>query len=167
MSLQQYDAVVTPLEFSEKSKAEIQKHLKKYPDRRAALLPALYVAQAEFGFISPSVMALVARTLDIPDTWVREVATWYTMFNKKPVGKFHVQVCTNISCHLVGGDAVLDGICETLGVKHGETTKDGKYTVSEVECLASCGSGPCMQVNDDYYEHLNLESALKILRDLK
>jgi NADH-quinone oxidoreductase E subunit len=166
MHLQQYDTVVTPLAFSEKSKADIEKHRNKYPDRRAALLPALYIAQEQFGFVSPSVMALVASTLDLPETWVREAATWYSMFNKKPVGRYHVQVCTNISCHLVGADAVLDGLCAALNVQPGATTADGKFTVTEVECLASCGSGPCMQVNDDYHEHLTVDAALAVLDKL-
>lgn len=165
--LKQYEEKVEPLEFSDAAKKEIRQHVAKYPDRRAALLPALYVGQREFGYVSPSVMALVARTLDIPDTWVREAATWYTMFNKKPVGKYHVQVCTNISCHLVGADAMLDGLAKNLGIHPGETTPDGKYTLAEVECLAACGGGPCMQVNDDYFEQLDTEKAMKILQALK
>ena len=165
-TLSQYEEKIEPLEFSEDAKKEIQVHVAKYPDRRAALLPALYVGQREFGYVTPSVMALVARTLDIPDTWVREVATWYTMFNKKPVGRYHLQVCTNISCHLVGADSMTRGLEEHLGIKAGQTTADGRFTLSEVECLAACGSGPCMQVNDDYHEHLDTEKAIAVLRTL-
>jgi NADH-quinone oxidoreductase E subunit len=164
--LQQYQDKIETLEFSEAARKEIAAHVAKYPERRAALLPALYVGQREFGYVSPSVMALVARTLDIPETWVREAATWYTMFNKKPVGKYHVQVCTNISCHLVGADAMLDGLSQNLGIKPGETSADGRFTLAEVECLAACGGGPCMQVNDDYFEQLDTEKAMKILRGL-
>jgi NADH-quinone oxidoreductase subunit E len=167
MALTQFEHSKVPLEFSEPAKAEIKKHLAKYPDRRAAMLPTLYIAQREFGFISPSAMAAVAKVLDLPETWVREAATWYTMFNKKPVGKYHVQVCTNISCHLVGADGVLEAILANVGVERGGTSKDGKFTVSEVECLAACGSGPCMQVNDDYHEHLTVEGAMKVLNALK
>src|SRR5688500_12990329 len=128
-SLQQYETKTpTNLTFTAESLGEIAKHRKKYPDRAAALLPTLYVAQAQFGYISPEVMALVAKTLDLPETRVREVATWYTMFYKAPVGRYHVQVCTNISCHLVGADALVTSLTQHLGIKQGETTKDGKYT---------------------------------------
>lgn len=167
MSLTQFENSKVPLEFSDAAKTEIKKHLAKYPDKRAAMLPTLYIAQREFGFISPSAMTAVAKVLDVPETWVREVATWYTMFNKKPVGKYHLQLCTNISCHLVGADTLLEAVCDNLGIKPGQTTPDGRFTVAEVECLASCGSAPCMQVNDDYYEHLTVEGAMKIIRDLK
>ncbi|MEW5849010.1 MAG: NADH-quinone oxidoreductase subunit NuoE [Myxococcota bacterium] len=166
-SLRQYEQKTpTNLQFTPESLAEIAKHRKKYPDRGAALLPTLYVAQAQFGFISPEVMALVAKTLDLPETRVREVATWYTMFHKKPIGRYNVQVCSNISCHLCGADALVEALKTHLGIKVGETTKDGKFTLSEVECLASCGSAPCMQVNMTYHEHLTAEKAIQILKNL-
>ena len=167
MSQTQPESPQQTLEFTPAAKAEIKKHLAKYPDRRAAMLPTLYIAQREFGYVSPAAMATVARELDVPETWVREAATWYTMFNKKPVGRYHLQLCTNISCHLVGADTLLEAICKNLGVKAGETTPDGKFTVAAVECLASCGSAPCMSVNDDYYEHLTVEGAMTIIRGLK
>lgn len=167
MSLRQYEArTPTSLTFTDAARAEIEQHVSKYPDRGAALLPTLYIAQEQFGHISAEVMSLVAQTLGLPETRVREVATWYTMFHKKPVGRYLIQVCTNISCHLVGADQVVDAIKQHLGIKGGETTPDGKFTLIEVECLASCGSAPCMQVNMEHHEHLTVDKALAILQEL-
>jgi NADH-quinone oxidoreductase E subunit len=153
-------------QFSAASLAEVERHCQKYPDRGAGLLPALYVAQDQFGWISPPVMALVARTLGVTEARVREVATWYTMFNKRPVGRYHLQVCTNVSCHILGADTVVQEVAKALGIPVGGTTPDGKFTLTEVECLASCGSGPCMQVNRDYHEHVTVERALQVVRSL-
>ena len=153
------------LEISKTLDREIEEILKKYPNKDAALLPVLHLFQKEFGYIKKEVMELAAQRLEIPYSKVKGVATFYTMYNKKPVGKYHIQVCRNISCTLRGGEAVLDAIKEHLKMEVGETNE--KFTLSTVECLGSCGTGPVMQVNDDYYEELTPDSVKKILDTLK
>ena len=105
--------------------------------------------------------------MEVPDRWVQEVMTFYTMFNQKPVGKHHVQVCCNISCAMNGGRELADHIEKSLGAEGGRVSSDGKYKVSRVECLGSCGTAPMMQVNDDYYENLTPESAVELLKGMK
>jgi NADH:ubiquinone oxidoreductase subunit E len=142
--------------------AEIQALAVRYPSRMAATLPALYVAQREFGFLSLGAMRAVAQALELPETHVFGVATFYTMFLKRPVGKFHLQVCTNLSCALLGGARLLEKVCERTGVEPGgPPSADGLWSVEEVECLGSCGSGPCAQVNHEVYDEFLDEAALE------
>ena len=138
----------------------------RYPEPRAALLPALYAVQAERGFVADDDVPTIARLLDIPEVRVREVATWYTMFHRRKVGRHLVEVCTNLSCHMRGGDELLRCLCRELGVEPGQTTRDGRFTVREVECLGSCGTAPVMQVDGEFHENLTPERALEVLRDL-
>lgn len=142
---------------------EIVKLKPRYPTNQALLLPALHLAQKENGWISDEIMDEVAAAIDIPPPVVREVITFYTMYNLKPVGKYHLQFCTNISCALLGAEELLDHCEKRLGISAGETTADRRFTISEVECLGACGTAPCVQINDDYHENLTperLESAL-------
>lgn len=140
-------------EFSAEALAEIQAIAARFPDRLAATLPALYIAQREFGFVSLAAMKAVARALNVPDGHVFGVATFYTMYQKQPVGRYHLQVCTNISCALNGAAQLLERLCEKVGVQPGAgPTADGMFSVEEVECLAGCGTGPCVQVNHDVYD---------------
>jgi NADH-quinone oxidoreductase E subunit len=140
----------------------IQALATKYPDKLAATLPALYVAQKDFGFVSLAAMLEVARTLGVPEGHVFGVATFYTMFQKRPVGKYHLQVCTNLSCALNGAAKLLKKVAEKAGVQPGAgPSEDGLWSVEEVECLASCGSGPCLQVNDDVYDEYVDEAKLE------
>lgn len=142
------------LAYDQDKERVFQQLLTRYPTKKAALLPALQLAQRQWGYLSPEVMEYVAGRLDVAPAEVQSTATFYTMFNKEPVGKYHVQVCTNLSCYLRGADEVMH-LCEKkLGIHAGETTPDGKFTLEHVECLASCGTAPMMQVNDDYYENL-------------
>jgi NADH-quinone oxidoreductase E subunit len=138
---------------------------KRYPEKKALTLPALWMAQEQFGWISPETMAYVAGLLDLPVSHVYGVVTFYTMFNTRPVGKHHIQVCTNVSCQLRGGEELADHICRRLQVKLGETTADKRYTVTEVECLGSCGTAPMMQVNEEYYENLTPAKVDKLLSE--
>jgi len=151
---------------SEAALKEIEDIQKKYPTRRSAVLPSLYVAQREQGYLTQEAMAEIARILDIPPTQVYESATFYTMYNKKPVGKYHVQVCANLSCSLLGADHLVEYLSGKLGIKTGETTEDKKFTLSTVECLGSCGTAPMLQLNDDYHENLTEEKIDKILEGL-
>lgn len=137
---------------SPESEREIRALASKYPDKLAATLPALHVAQADLGFTSLAAMNEVARILEIPRGHVYGVATFYTMFHRKPLGQFHLQVCTNLCCALRGGARLFERLCERLGVNPGEVSPDGLWSVEEVECLGSCGSGPCLQVNQEVYD---------------
>ncbi|MCG3172822.1 MAG: NADH-quinone oxidoreductase subunit 2 [Myxococcota bacterium] len=155
------------LQFSPSTEAKFQDLLKRYPTRAGALIPTLHLAQDEFGgWISPETEQYVAQKLNLPLTHVREVVSFYTMFNREKTGKYHLQLCTNLSCTLVGSDVILQKIREHLGIGPGETTKDGLFTLTEVQCLASCGTGPVMQVNKDYHECLNPERLTALLDKL-
>jgi len=132
----------------------------KYPDPLAATLPALYVAQEDMGFTSLAAMKEVARVLGIPEGHVFGVATFYTMFQKRPVGRYHLQVCTNLCCALRGGAQLFERLCERLGLHPGEPSPDGLWSVEEVECLGSCGSGPCLQVNQETFDEFVDEARL-------
>jgi NADH-quinone oxidoreductase subunit E len=125
------------------------------------------MAQRQFGWISPDVMRYVAGLLDLPVSHVYGVVTFYTMFNTKPVGKYHLQVCTNVSCQLRGGDRLLDHACRRLNIARGDTTPDNRFTLTEVECLGSCGTAPAVQINDDYHENLSVETFDALLNDLR
>ena len=155
------------LVFSEETRAKHDRLLTRYPDREAAILPTLYLAQREFGHLSDEAILYVADLLGFTPARIYGVATFYTMFNKKPVGKYHLQVCRNLSCSLMGAEHLIDHVARRIGVKPGETTADGRFTLSTVECLGSCGTAPVMQVNDDYYENLTEESIDAILDGLR
>lgn len=154
-------------EFSNKTKKQILDIVAHYPEKKAALLPVLHVAQKEFGFISLDTERLVAALLDIKPVQVREVVTFYTMYNRQPVGKYHIQVCSNLSCSLLGGESLLDFLLKKLNIGLGETTEDKKFTISTVECLGACEQAPCMMVNFDYYGDLDEVKIEKILDNLK
>tara|TARA_B110001454_G_scaffold16046_1_gene14425 strand:- start:73705 stop:74199 length:495 start_codon:yes stop_codon:yes gene_type:complete len=148
--------------------AAVKKELARYEIKDSAIIPSLYIAQKENkGFITTAVIHHLGQVMDIPVSKINEVFKFYTMFNQVPVGKHHVQVCTNISCALEGGRELASHICHELGVHLGEVTGDGRFTVSRVECLGSCGTAPMMQVNEKYYESLTPESAMNILRGMK
>ncbi len=152
--------------FSEENIKKIEDLKKRYPTTTALTLPVLWMAQDQFGWISAEVMKYVAELLAVPVGHVLGVVTFYTMFNRKPIGRYHMQVCTNVSCQLRGAEKVLDHVCDRLGVRVGETTKDRRFTVSEVECLGSCGTAPMMQLNDEYHENLSPESLDRLINDL-
>ena len=151
----------------EKYKAEIDDILKRYPVRRSAMLPLLNMAQKEEGFISEKAMKEIAAILNLTPPQVYEVVTFYTMLSLKARGTFHFQVCKSLMCALVGADDLVEWLKTRLGVKPGETTADGQFTLSQVECLGSCATGPMMQVNDDYYDRLTEGKVDRILADLK
>lgn len=153
---------------SEQGLAQVKGYLTRYEARESAIIPSLYIAQKENnGHITPAMITYLSQVMDIPSARIDEVFKFYTMFNQKPVGKYHVQVCTNISCALEGGRELANHLCKELNVKYNEVTPDGRFTVSKVECLGSCGTAPMMQVNDDYHERLTPESAMNLLRGMK
>jgi NADH-quinone oxidoreductase E subunit len=153
--------------FTDAEKAEIKEIADRYPDAKAACLPALWVAQNRFGWVNDDVCAAVAEEIGAAPAHVRGVAGFYTMYNKKPVGKFHVQVCATLSCSLMGAEHIYDYISKKLGINSGQTTADDKYSLLKVECLGSCGTAPMMQINEDYYENLTEEKVDKILASLE
>ncbi len=155
--------------FPAEVEAEIDSHVAKYPEgrQRSALIPILFVMQRERGYIdSPAVNYCAKRlNLEVSDIW--ETATFYSMLQMRPIGKHHIQICKTLSCKIMGEPEITEHICSKLGVHAGETTEDGKFTVSLVECLGSCGTAPMMQVGFDYYENLTTDRVNKILDDLK
>lgn len=152
--------------FSEEHLKKLDLLRQRYPVSKPLVLPALWMAQEQFGWISPEVMTYVAGLLDLPVSHVYGVVTFYTMFNTSPVGKYHLQVCTNVSCMLRGGDKLLKHTCDRLKIRNGETTADNRITVTEVECLGSCGTAPAVQINDDYHENLSPDKLDMILNEL-
>ena len=155
-----------PIQFSPDAQKKFDEIVTRYPVRRAAIMPTLWLVQEEFGYISPDAIEYVGTLLGLSPAFVLSVATFYTMYYKRPMGKFHVQVCTNLSCSLVGSDHILHCLEQRLGIAVGETTSDGQFSLSEVECLGSCGTAPMMQVNDDFWENLSTESTLAIIERL-
>lgn len=152
-------------EFSSTIVDEMRSHLAKYPsDRtRSALIPLLFVVQRERGYIDNAGVNFLARflNLEVSDVW--ETATFYSMLNMRPVGRHHIQICKTLSCKIMGEPDITEHVCSKLGIHLGETTEDGKFTVSLVECLGSCGTAPMMQIGFDYHEDLTVEKVDKIL----
>lgn len=146
---------------------KIEELLKKYPKKDAALLPLLHILQEEEGLIARESMEKVAQILNIPTSRVQGVATFYTMYNKEKVGRYFIQVCANIVCHILDARKIVEHIENKLGIRVGETTSDGKFSLITVECLGSCGTAPMMQINNDYYENLDASKVDKILDSLK
>jgi NADH-quinone oxidoreductase subunit E len=153
--------------FSERTRKKIDKIVARYPQKEAAILPLLHITQQEFGFISPDSEKLIAEILGIKPIRVREVVTFYTMLNREPVGKYHIQVCSNLSCALLGSEKLIDYLKGKLGIEPGQTTKDKKFTLSLVECLGACEQAPCMMINFDYYGNLDKKKIDKILDGLE
>jgi len=153
---------------SKKSLANIDSEVAKYPLERkqSAVMAALRIAQEEKGWLDVETMDFVAGLLEMRPIQVYEVATFYSMYNLKPVGRHTIAVCTNVSCMLRGSDSIVDHLQQRLGIKLGETTADGRYTLREVECLAACGGAPMMQIGKEYYENLTPEKVDGILEQL-
>jgi len=156
-------------EFSPDIIDEMNAHVAKYPaDRtRSALIPLLMLVQRERGWIDNPGVNFLAKFLNLAITDVWETATFYSMFNLRPVGRHHIQICKTLSCKIMGEPDITEHICSKLGIHPGETTDDGKFTVTMVECLGSCGTAPMMQINFDYHEDLTFEKVDKILADCK
>ena len=148
---------------------EMRSHLTKYPEdrSRSALIPLLFVIQRERGYIDNPGVNFLAQFLGLEVTDIWETATFYSMFNLHPVGKYHIQMCKTLSCKIMGEPDLTDHVCSKLGIKPGETTGDGKFTVTRVECLGSCGTAPMMQIGFDYHENLTKEKLDKIIEEFE
>ena len=153
--------------FTEEALKKLDAIVQKYPTKKAALLPALWLAQEEHdGWIPREAMKEIADVLELAPAEVEGVATFYTMYNKVPIGKHHLEVCHNIVCMAVGADALIDHIGEKLGIDKGATTADRKFTLNGAECLGACANAPCMMVGGTYYEDLDFAKTDKILEEL-
>jgi len=154
--------------FTPENLAKIEKEKSKYPTAESAIMSVLWIAHDQNGnWLSEDAIKASAEILDLSPAHAFGVASFYTMYNKKPVGKYHLQVCTNISCALTGGKEIHKHLKSALNVKDGDISADGLFTVSHAECLGSCGTAPAMQVNDDYHENLSIEKADHLLKSLR
>ena len=155
------------MKFSDEFEARFAEMVTHYPTKRSVLVPTLLYAQDEVGFLSDEVIAELAGRLDLTELEVRNVISYYSMLTTKPRGKFNVQVCTNISCLVRGGEKILHHCAEKLGVGHRGTTSDGLFTLEEVECIGACSWAPAAQVNYDFHENLTTKKMDKILDEYR
>ena len=161
------DAHSEDVAFGEEALAEYARIVARYPQRRAALMPVLWLAQREFGWLSPQVQAYVAGLMELPRAWVEGVVSFYTMYYRRPMGAHHLQVCTNLSCVLRGAEEVLSAVRRRLEIEPGETTPDGRFSLDRAECLGSCGTAPVIQVGSGpYVENLTVKQALELIERL-
>jgi len=155
------------MQFSEQARIEYEGILARYPKPEAAIKVVLALAQREFGSISDEVEQYLSGLMGLHVSQIHAVATFYTLFNTKPTGKHHIQVCRNLSCSLLGAEHIVDHLQRALDVPVGGTTKDGVFTLSTVECLGSCGTAPMMQIDDTYYENLTPGRVDQIIDELR
>lgn len=152
---------------TEETIARIKEKAARYPSKKSAILPAITVAYRQVGHLNEDIYRELAKVIDVPHVEIAEAATFYTMFPKEPVGKYFIQVCHNLSCSLLGADGLIAYLEDKLGIKKGETTSDGLFTIVSVECLGSCSTAPMMQINQDFYENLTRERVDQILDELR
>lgn len=158
---------MSELAFSPEMSRRFKETVAKYERPRSALLPVLYLAQEQFGFLSKEAMQYVAKQLELPEAYVYEVVSFYTMFKKKDMGRYCLQVCNNITCCMVGSEEILQTAQSELGIKPGEVTADGMFSLVPVQCLGSCDTGPVVQINDDYFENMTPEKMKETVRKLR
>ena len=166
-STERYADPAKKLQFSDSTMRRFNDQLSRYPTKMAALLPTLHLAQEEWGWISPEAMTYIAELLDLAPSYVYGVVTFYHMYNMKPVGKYHLQVCTNLSCMLNGAYDIYENLHKKLGCNPGEISADGRFSYTEVECLGSCDTAPVVQVNNDYYEKTSVDQMNDLMNKLK
>ncbi len=150
--------------FSDSDLEQIARIKEKYPTAQAAIMPVLWMAQKKWGWLSIPVLQHVAETLELPFAHVQGVASFYTMYWKRPMGKRHVQVCTNISCLLRGGEDIYRHVSQKLGIGHMERTVDGEFSLEEVECMGACGGAPMIVINEDYFENVTIDQVDRLLQ---
>lgn len=153
--------------FSKETEDQFKHLVSIYPRKRSALIPMLLLAQKEHGYIKPKTIEYVARYLDLNPSEVDSIMSFYTLLRRRPVGKYHIMICTNLSCLLRGSDEIEACVKRKLGVELGEVTADGLFSAIEFECLASCTTAPAMQINGEFYENLDVSKTEQILDELR
>jgi NADH-quinone oxidoreductase subunit E len=147
-------------------KEQIKGFMARYPTRRSAIMPALCLAQEREGSLHGEILKDIADVLDVPEIWVYEITSFYSMFHSEPVGKFHIQLCTNVSCLLCRAGQLLEHLEQRLQIGAGDTTPDGLFTLSTVECLGSCDTAPVFMVNEQYHENMSEDRIDELLDNL-
>ena len=155
-----------PQRLSDDLTAQIDGLLTRYPDKRAALIPALHACQDHFGFVSNGTAAALAERLGIAPGYVADTLSFYTMLRTEPAGKYHIEVCQTISCALLGADSLADHLAEKLGIGFGEVTPEGKFSLGKVECIGACEQAPAMLINNELYGNLSVKRVDEILAEL-
>lgn len=157
---------VEKVSFDGELRRQIDDVLKRYPSRQAALLPVLWLCQERWGWVSAGIVRAVAKLLGLAPAYIEGVITFYTMYQRRPPGRYLLQVCTTLSCQLCGTSGLVDHLRARLGIDFGETTADGRFTLLDVQCLGACGEAPVIQVNNDYYTDLTVETLDALLDGL-
>jgi NADH-quinone oxidoreductase subunit E len=152
---------------SERLKAKFEEIIARYPMKRSAIVPLLMFGQDEIGYVSDELIEEVARAVGVPAIEVTEDVGYYSMLHRQPIGKYNLQVCTNVSCMLRGGEAIFEHCSKRLGIGHKQTTPDGLFSLEEVECIGACCGAPAMQVNYDYYENLTPAKVDQLIDQLR
>jgi NADH-quinone oxidoreductase subunit E len=153
--------------FSQETEEKFKHLTSIYPQKRSALIPMLLLAQKEHGYVKPETIEYVGRYLDLNASEVDSIMSFYTLLRRRPVGKYHIMICTNLSCLLRGSDEIEACVKRKLGVELGEVTPDGLFSAIEFECLGSCTTAPCIQVNGEFYENLDVQKTESILDELR
>jgi len=153
--------------FDEAELKEVNKYISKYPDKKAAVIPVLWMAQRKYRHVSKPMMEYIAELLDQSYAHIYGVVTFYTMFSQKPRGEYHLQVCTNVSCMLHQGDKIYEMVSKKLDLKSNETSADGKFSLEEMECMGACSGAPMMAINEDFHENLDINKIDSLIDSLK
>lgn len=156
-----------PVEFTPEELETVARLKGLYPNAKSAIMPVLWMAQKKWGWLSVPVMQHVAEVMSLPYSHVFGVATFYTMYFKKPMGRHHVQVCTNVSCMLRGGERIYEHVSGRLGIGHNDRTPDGLFSLEEVECMGACGGAPMVAINEEYHENITVEQLDRMLDELR
>lgn len=154
------------IEFNPEELEQVKRHISNYPEKKAAIMRVLWMAQKKWDWLSKDVLTYVAELLELPVSHVEGVASFYTMYYKKPMGKYHIQVCTNVSCMLKGGKEIYQHVSDKLGIGHNEATEDGTFSLEEVECMGACGGAPMIAINEDYFENVDINKVDMMIDEL-
>lgn len=157
---------MSKFKFTKENEKKFEELLLRYPERASLSLPSLWMVQYQEGWISEDAMIYIAEKLETTPMDIQSIASFYTMFNLKPIGTYHIQVCKTLSCKLCGSEEIRSHLKNKLGINFGQTTKDMKFTLTEVECLGACGEAPAMSFNDDYVGDLTIQKIDKMLEEL-